>query len=221
MVSSIHYGVHILLTSMKRLTVLSFFRGLNIKPPGEEVPPSLTNTSFRGCCPPVVHYAVSTSTSNPTRFYTRLPPPSSTRPHSWKIPNSGVCPDTGSGHVGSPGTSPGVRPSVLHQLDRTDRRSVKEEASELENFVHSHMVDPRSPLKSDCQPNSPAESSGCGGGGDPAASAKVHNWKKYKFIVLNENPSQNSSEPTRPAENRSVLILTHTLVIGITKIGMQ
>ncbi|XP_062849848.1 BCL6A transcription repressor b [Trichomycterus rosablanca] len=191
-------------------------RGLNIKLPGEEPP-----ACFRARSPPVVHYAVSTSTSNPTRFYTRPPPPpssiSSTKPHSWKIPHSGVSnPGVCPGGNPSPGLTrhpsvhisdasatsiPGARPPVLHQLDRTDRRSVKEEESELENFVHSHIVDPRSPLKSDCQPNSPAESSGCGG--EAAASPKVHNWKKYKFIVLNENPHQNAAELIRSDANRS------------------
>ncbi|XP_032887573.1 B-cell lymphoma 6 protein isoform X5 [Amblyraja radiata] len=57
---------------------------------------------------------------------------------------------------------------------------------------------PRSPLKSDCQPNSPTESSsskkaGRGVPGTPPTPTplptplgpKVCNWKKYKFIVLN------------------------------------
>ncbi|XP_028833083.1 BCL6A transcription repressor b isoform X2 [Denticeps clupeoides] len=39
-----------------------------------------------------------------------------------------------------------------------------------------------SPLRSDCQPNSPTESSGCSAGGP---DTKVRNWKKYKLIVLN------------------------------------
>uniref|UniRef100_A0AAY4BF69 BCL6B transcription repressor n=1 Tax=Denticeps clupeoides TaxID=299321 RepID=A0AAY4BF69_9TELE len=41
---------------------------------------------------------------------------------------------------------------------------------------------PHSPLRSDCQPNSPTESSGCSAGGP---DTKVRNWKKYKLIVLN------------------------------------
>ncbi|XP_077204138.1 B-cell lymphoma 6 protein isoform X2 [Paroedura picta] len=54
---------------------------------------------------------------------------------------------------------------------------------------------PQSPQKSDCQPNSPTESSssknaGIGqGAGSPSAKSpsdpKACNWKKYKFIVLN------------------------------------
>lgn len=66
------------------------------------------------------------------------------------------------------------------------------------------MNSPQSPLKSDCQPNSPTESSSsknaglslsqagrCGaqplqGSQDP----KARNWKKYKFIVLNQSATK-------------------------------
>ncbi|KAM9478732.1 B-cell lymphoma 6 protein-like isoform 6-T6 [Salvelinus alpinus] len=64
------------------------------------------------------------------------------------------------------------------------------------------MSSPQSPLKSDCQPNSPTESSSsknaglsqagrCGaqplqGSQDP----KARNWKKYKFIVLNQSATK-------------------------------
>ncbi|CAB1314388.1 unnamed protein product [Coregonus sp. 'balchen'] len=66
------------------------------------------------------------------------------------------------------------------------------------------ICSPQSPLKSDCQPNSPTESSSsknaglslsqagrCGaqppqGSQDP----KAHNWKKYKFIVLNQSATK-------------------------------
>uniref|UniRef100_A0A8K9VDN5 BCL6A transcription repressor a n=1 Tax=Oncorhynchus mykiss TaxID=8022 RepID=A0A8K9VDN5_ONCMY len=64
------------------------------------------------------------------------------------------------------------------------------------------MSSPQSPLKSDCQPNSPTESSSsknaglslagrCGalplqGSQDP----KARNWKKYKFIVLNQRATK-------------------------------
>lgn len=68
-----------------------------------------------------------------------------------------------------------------------------------------HMVNPRSPLKSDCQPNSPAESSGCSR--EAASPPKVHNWKKYKFIVLNsaegdENPHRNSKQYVKDSQIR-------------------
>ncbi|XP_029471730.1 B-cell lymphoma 6 protein isoform X1 [Rhinatrema bivittatum] len=57
------------------------------------------------------------------------------------------------------------------------------------------LVSPQSPQKSDCQPNSPTESSSSKnacigqGSGSPTAKSptdpKACNWKKYKFIVLN------------------------------------
>lgn len=79
-----------------------------------------------------------------------------------------------------------------------------------EDLIHQHyplgissvgrknlMSSPQSPLKSDCQPNSPTEScssknaSLSQGTGAPASQAtpdpKARNWKKYKFIVLNQS----------------------------------
>ncbi|XP_013930379.1 PREDICTED: B-cell lymphoma 6 protein [Thamnophis sirtalis] len=55
------------------------------------------------------------------------------------------------------------------------------------------VTSPQSPQKSDCQPNSPTESSSsktaCIGPSAPSAKSptdpKACNWKKYKFIVLN------------------------------------
>ncbi|XP_051873836.1 B-cell lymphoma 6 protein-like [Pristis pectinata] len=80
-------------------------------------------------------------------------------------------------------------------------RSPKEEGRgplESSNLPVNHkgaMVGPQSPLKSDCQPNSPTESSSSKNAfRSPCAdsppnksllAAKACNWKKYKFIVLN------------------------------------
>ncbi|KAG7267153.1 hypothetical protein CRUP_031864 [Coryphaenoides rupestris] len=69
------------------------------------------------------------------------------------------------------------------------------------------MSSPQSPLKSDCQPNSPPESSSShkaglshqgggpppltpGGGGGTSPDPKARNWKKYKFIVLNQSAKE-------------------------------
>ncbi|XP_041967639.1 BCL6A transcription repressor a isoform X2 [Alosa sapidissima] len=71
---------------------------------------------------------------------------------------------------------------------------------------------PQSPLKSDCQPNSPTESSSSKnaalsqairplatqGSQDP----KARNWKKYKFIVLNQSTKEEEVSP-RDADMRS------------------
>lgn len=79
-----------------------------------------------------------------------------------------------------------------------------------EDLIHQHyplgissagrkslMSSPQSPLKSDCQPNSPTESSSSknaslsqGPAMQPPQGTpdpKARNWKKYKFIVLNQN----------------------------------
>ncbi|XP_072852468.2 B-cell lymphoma 6 protein isoform X2 [Pogona vitticeps] len=74
------------------------------------------------------------------------------------------------------------------------------------------LVSPQSPQKSDCQPNSPTESSSsknatCIGPGSAPLSAKspsdpkACNWKKYKFIVLNslnQGAKQDGSEQNEP-----------------------
>ncbi|XP_036378232.1 BCL6A transcription repressor a isoform X1 [Megalops cyprinoides] len=77
------------------------------------------------------------------------------------------------------------------------------------------MSSPQSPLKSDCQPNSPTESSSSKNAAFPQATRsppaqgmqdpKARNWKKYKFIVLN-SANQSSKEDEggpRDVETRS------------------
>uniref|UniRef100_UPI0037E972A3 BCL6A transcription repressor a isoform X2 n=1 Tax=Semicossyphus pulcher TaxID=241346 RepID=UPI0037E972A3 len=82
-----------------------------------------------------------------------------------------------------------------------------------EDLIHQHyplgissagrkslMSSPQSPLKSDCQPNSPTESSSsknaglsqAGGVQNPQGTQdpKARNWKKYKFIVLNQSAKE-------------------------------
>lgn len=203
-------------------------RGLSVKQP-QDVSFSfsdVTRSSGRSLGPPVVHYAVSTSTSSPTRFYGHLPVPgaatSSVKPLAWQVPCNSVItqgqrsPPVGeaSHKVNSSSISQiyhPVRPSVVLQLgqdqgNKASSAGMKVESEEMENFGHSQIIGPHSPLRSDCQPNSPAESSGCSREAASsqrasASEAKVHNWKKYKFIVLNsadgsENLSQTGTEST-------------------------
>lgn len=64
----------------------------------------------------------------------------------------------------------------------------------------SLMSSPQSPLKSDCQPNSPTESSSSKNAGlshgagvqalQGTQDPKARNWKKYKFIVLNQSAKE-------------------------------
>lgn len=68
-------------------------------------------------------------------------------------------------------------------------------------FSKGVICSPQSPLRSDCQPNSPTESSSSRNAimslkqpSDYAKDAKARNWKKYKFIVMNQTPNENDQE---------------------------
>ncbi|XP_007568764.1 BCL6A transcription repressor b [Poecilia formosa] len=69
------------------------------------------------------------------------------------------------------------------------------------SYAKGVICSPQSPHRSDCQPNSPTESSSsinarmnlkqaC----DSPRDAKARNWKKYKFIVLNQTPDESGKE---------------------------
>ncbi|XP_031728882.1 BCL6A transcription repressor a isoform X1 [Anarrhichthys ocellatus] len=99
--------------------------------------------------------------------------------------------------------------TLEHQRD-----SGKDHAPQAEeDLIHHHyplgissagrkglMSSPQSPLKSDCQPNSPTESSSSKNAGLSQAGSvqapqgtqepKSRNWKKYKFIVLNQSAKE-------------------------------
>ncbi|XP_041038730.1 BCL6A transcription repressor a isoform X2 [Carcharodon carcharias] len=85
---------------------------------------------------------------------------------------------------------------------KADRREFLE-SSNLPVNHKGPLIGPRSPLKSDCQPNSPTESSSSRNAfrsqcsESPTAKSpidpKACNWKKYKFIILN---SLNQSSKT-------------------------
>lgn len=106
--------------------------------------------------------------------------------------------------------------TLEHQKDKDHSAQVEED------LIHQHyplgissagrkslMSSPQSPLKSDCQPNSPTESSSSKnaslsqgasvqalqGTQDP----KARNWKKYKFIVLNQSAKDDEGRLQDPA----------------------
>ncbi|KAJ8390373.1 hypothetical protein AAFF_G00107670 [Aldrovandia affinis] len=113
----------------------------------------------------------------------------------------------------------GMRKHSLPGVGPEHRETSKELAPDEEEDMghHQHyslagrkgvLSSPQSPLKSDCQPNSPTESSSsknalaqapphsppAQGSQDP----KARNWKKYKFIVLNsanQTPKENEGSP--------------------------
>ncbi|XP_041848729.1 B-cell lymphoma 6 protein-like [Melanotaenia boesemani] len=69
------------------------------------------------------------------------------------------------------------------------------------SFSKSVICSPQSPLRSDCQPNSPTESSssinasmGLKQPTDCPKDAKARNWKKYKFIVMNQTSGESGKE---------------------------
>ncbi|XP_019752736.1 BCL6A transcription repressor a isoform X3 [Hippocampus comes] len=105
-----------------------------------------------------------------------------------------------------------------------DHHKDKEHAPPAEeDLIHHHyplgisstgrkslMSSPQSPLKSDCQPNSPTESSSsknaglsqaASGAQQPGAGTqdpKARNWKKYKFIVLNQSAREDEAGLRNP-----------------------
>lgn len=68
-------------------------------------------------------------------------------------------------------------------------------------FSKGVICSPQSPLRSDCQPNSPTESNSSKNAtlslrqpSDCPKDTKARNWKKYKFIVMNRSPDENEKE---------------------------
>lgn len=179
-----------------------------------------SSMNFSTYGPPNLHYAVSTSTENPSHLYRPLPLPvdtSKTTNPLWQIPKTGVIahqqhspPDSGaSARTMTNGGATEAReernrPSVLFHSAPAERyRKTPLLNSEVENTEASHSSSPKSPLRSDCQPNSPAESSSCSrGAASPPSSIshpKIRNWKKYKFIVLNSTDGANDSSSQTPS----------------------
>lgn len=67
-------------------------------------------------------------------------------------------------------------------------------------LIKGVICSPQSPLRSDCQPNSPTESNSSKNAtfslkppSDCPIDAKAHNWKKYKLIVMNQSPDGNET----------------------------
>ncbi|XP_017553514.1 BCL6A transcription repressor a isoform X1 [Pygocentrus nattereri] len=111
----------------------------------------------------------------------------------------------------------------MASLAQEQQREMGKEQGPLveEDLTHQHysmgmpssgrktlMSSPQSPLKSDCQPNSPTESSSSKNAALSQASQpptlqgtqdpKARNWKKYKFIVLNQSTKEEESGPHDP-----------------------
>ncbi|TKS80097.1 B-cell lymphoma 6 protein -like protein [Collichthys lucidus] len=68
-------------------------------------------------------------------------------------------------------------------------------------FIKGVICSPQSPLRSDCQPNSPTESNSSKNAtlslkqpSDCPKDTKARNWKKYKLIVMNQAPDETDKE---------------------------
>lgn len=84
-------------------------------------------------------------------------------------------------------------------------------------LIKGVICSPQSPLRSDCQPNSPTESNSSRNAAlslkhssDCLKDSKVHNWKKYKLIIMNQSSDENELEaqggsvkasPTSPSQS--------------------
>ncbi|XP_029971473.1 BCL6A transcription repressor b [Salarias fasciatus] len=107
---------------------------------------------------------------------------------------------------------PGFHPTVIRPEVAYDRLQGPSSAMEQDPIQHPQtsclrlspgfskgvISSPQSPLRSDCQPNSPTESScsrnasvGIKQPSDCPKDVKARNWKKYKFIVMNQTPGEN------------------------------
>ncbi|RVE61108.1 hypothetical protein OJAV_G00167330 [Oryzias javanicus] len=103
-----------------------------------------------------------------------------------------------------------IKPALGHGSGRAPATAMEEDgpqhppASYLRlSPVYNRGVicSPQSPLRSDCQPNSPTESSSSRNASmnlNPAPhcpkEAKARNWKKYKFIVMNQTTDEGDKE---------------------------
>lgn len=68
-------------------------------------------------------------------------------------------------------------------------------------LIKGVICSPQSPLRSDCQPNSPTESNSSKNAtlslkqhSDCPKEAKARNWKKYKLIIMNQPPEEKEKE---------------------------
>ncbi|KAM9845392.1 BCL6A transcription repressor b [Aulostomus maculatus] len=106
--------------------------------------------------------------------------------------------------------APIIRPSEAHRSFQgpSEEDSIQHPQTSClrlsPGFSKGVICSPQSPLRSDCQPNSPTESSSSRNAtlslkqpSDCPKEAKVRNWKKYKFIVMNQTPQNDEKDAHR------------------------
>lgn len=117
--------------------------------------------------------------------------------------------------------APIIRPAGSHRtLQRSDTSSGEEDGIQhpqtgclrlSPSFIKGVICSPQSPLRSDCQPNSPTESNSSRNATlslkQPPSCPKdsrARNWKKYKLIVLNQTPDEDNKETQGGSEGPAV-----------------
>ncbi|XP_051902100.1 BCL6A transcription repressor b isoform X1 [Hippocampus zosterae] len=102
----------------------------------------------------------------------------------------------------------GFHPTIIRPAAHMEEDGVQHPLADCRrsslSFGKGVICSPQSPLRSDCQPNSPTESSSSRNATlslkqppDCHKEAKVRNWKKYKFIVMNRNPESKEMDAPR------------------------
>ncbi|XP_028988516.1 BCL6A transcription repressor b isoform X2 [Betta splendens] len=143
-------------------------------------------------------------------FYRLSPPPrggalSETR--SPQVKNASVAPSDSAIHISHPSfPTASTQPAGAHGIIQGLAAPMEEESIQhphtscirlSSGFSKGVICSPQSPLRSDCQPNSPTESSSSRNAtmslkqaSEYPKEAKARNWKKYKYIVLNQTSSE-------------------------------
>lgn len=106
-------------------------------------------------------------------------------------------------------TSPVIQLGAQESLERPgtpmEENSIQHPQSSCSRMspysIKGVICSPQSPLRSDCQPNSPTESNSSRNAAlslkhssDCLKDSKVHNWKKYKLIIMNQSSDENELE---------------------------
>lgn len=114
-------------------------------------------------------------------------------------------------HLSFPSTI--IQPAGVHRSHHGPAAPMEEEGIQhpqtsclrlSPGFSKGVICSPQSPLRSDCQPNSPTESSSSRNAtlsfkqpSDCPKDTKARNWKKYKFILMNQTPEESEKEAQR------------------------
>ncbi|XP_061652463.1 BCL6A transcription repressor b [Phyllopteryx taeniolatus] len=123
-----------------------------------------------------------------------------------QVPSTNVPLNESSAIINHPGFHPTIiRPGpATHMEEDSVQHPVTNCRRSSQSFGKGVICSPQSPLRSDCQPNSPTESSSSRNATlclkqppDCPKEAKVRNWKKYKLIVMNQTQVNKETDAPR------------------------